>query len=258
MKTDIRDLLEQLPLEGEWHIEKLNGGEVNSSWKISNQQATYFLKAQRSEQRNQIDRGAEISLQRQLSELALCPTIEYASDNHELVLFAWEGAPTLKQSAMDERSRMQILATTLWRIHGCKPKLNNWSLYDRITHYCDSLAHNAPQLAKAYLTQLEHFSGLVKDWDKKGGALCHNDLSLDHILLSEPVKVVDWEYAGYGHPYFDMASCIEINNLEPAQVQLLCHYYSKVSNKEVTPGEIASWRALVGILNELWYALQKT
>ncbi|RUO24020.1 hypothetical protein CWE09_12805 [Aliidiomarina minuta] len=258
MKTDIHELLKQLPLEGEWEAKKLNGGEVNSSWKISNQETTYFLKAQRSEQRNQIDRSAEVSLQRQLSELDLCPAIEYASDNYELVLFVWENAATLKQSVMDERSRMQILANTLWRIHHCKPRLNNWSLYDRISHYCDSLAHNAPQLAQAYLEQLQHFSGLVRDWDKEGGCFCHNDLSLDHILLSEPVKVVDWEYAGYGHPYFDIASCIEINELQQAQVQLLCHYYSQASNSEVTPGEIASWRALVGILNELWYALQKT
>lgn len=256
MTLVIEALLKQLPYAGPWQVEALRGGVVNSSWKVSNATQSFFLKQQRADDTNAIDRANEITLQRQLHDLQLCPQVRYVSEGNEWVLFDWVDAPSLAESAQEEPERMRILAHTLARIHHSAPQVASWSLYERIMHYCTNLATQAPQKAQAYKSQLAHFSRLIESWDKEPGCLCHNDLSLGHVLLSSPVQVVDWEYAGYGHPYFDIASCIEINNLDRQQVQWLCRFYSQQCEVEITPGEIATWRALVSVLNDLWYAVQ--
>lgn len=256
MTIALEALLHQLPYAGPWQIEAIRGGVVNSSWKVSNATQSFFVKQQRADDTNAIDRADEIILQRQLHELQLCPQVKYVSDGNEWVLFDWVDAPSLAESSLEEPERMRILAHTLARIHHSAPQVAPWSLYERIMHYCTNLAEQAPQKARAYKSQLEHFSRLIESWDKEAGCLCHNDLSLGHVLLSDPVKVVDWEYAGYGHPYFDIASCIEINDLDRQQVQWLCRFYSQQCDVEITPGEIATWRALVSVLNDLWYAVQ--
>lgn len=256
MTLVLEKLLQELPFAGPWQVEALRGGVVNSSWKVSNSSQQFFLKQQRAEGTNAIDRANEITLQQQLHSLQLCPQVRYVSEGNEWVLFDWVDAPSLLEAALEAPEQMRILAHTLARIHHSVPEVTPWSLDERIMHYCANLAVHAPQKAHAYQTQLERFSRLIEAWDKESGCLCHNDLSLGHVLLSTPVQVVDWEYAGYGHRYFDIASCIEINDLNRQQVQWLCRFYSQECDVDITPGEIATWRALVSVLNDLWYAVQ--
>jgi len=37
-------------------------------------------------------------------------------------------------------------------------------------------------------------------------ALCHNDLFAGNILLSEPIRIIDWEFVGMGDIFFDLAT----------------------------------------------------
>ena len=49
-------------------------------------------------------------------------------------------------------------------------------------------------------------------------ALCHNDLVSENIFEAEDGRLllIDWEYAGMGDPYFDLAVVIQHHRLEPA------------------------------------------
>jgi thiamine kinase-like enzyme len=60
---------------------------------------------------------------------------------------------------------------------------------------------------------------------------CHNDLLGGNIIRAvdeDRVMIVDWEYAGMGHPYFDLGN-LSVNNGfdEAADEVLLCAYHGE-------------------------------
>jgi thiamine kinase-like enzyme len=72
---------------------------------------------------------------------------------------------------------------------------------------------------------------------------CHNDLLAGNFLRgAERIWIVDWEYAGMGDRYFDLANFAINNELTEAQhPELLADYFSE----EATPRRIASLRLML-------------
>jgi thiamine kinase-like enzyme len=63
---------------------------------------------------------------------------------------------------------------------------------------------------------------------------CHNDLLAGNILLhgeEQRVLIVDWEYAGMGHPYFDLGNLAVNNDFDDAdEDELLRGYNGRAPN----------------------------
>ena len=47
----------------------------------------------------------------------------------------------------------------------------------------------------------------------KHQVFCHNDLNLSNIMYSDDIFFIDWDYAGFNHPYFDLALLFNAMNL---------------------------------------------
>jgi thiamine kinase len=56
--------------------------------------------------------------------------------------------------------------------------------------------------------------------------LCHNDVHHLNLIDREPLRLIDWEYAGIGEPYFDLASVCIYHNYSMQQRTLLLQAYS--------------------------------
>ena len=63
---------------------------------------------------------------------------------------------------------------------------------------------------------------------------CHNDLLAGNFLRgTEQIWVVDWEYAGMGDRYFDLANFAINNELETSQYpELLADYFSEEAGEK--------------------------
>ena len=72
---------------------------------------------------------------------------------------------------------------------------------------------------------------------------CHNDLLAGNFLRgSERIWIVDWEYAGMGDRYFDLANFAINNELSPAQhPDLLADYFAE----EATPRRVSALRLML-------------
>jgi thiamine kinase-like enzyme len=57
-------------------------------------------------------------------------------------------------------------------------------------------------------------------------AFCHNDLLNENFLFDDHIRILDWEYAAMGDPFFDLANFSMSNGLlAPADERLLTHYF---------------------------------
>lgn len=83
--------------------------------------------------------------------------------------------------------------------------------------------------------------------------LCHNDLVAGNILEgSQGLNFIDWEYAGLGDPWFDLAVVIEHHGLSEPLEQGFVQAYLLRSPRAVESQRLAGWRAFYRALLSLW------
>ncbi len=242
-------------IEGPYQLNTLREGQVNTAWRVMTPSRHYFLKYQGAATHNGIDRVQEVRLQRALYISHLTPHVIAYSRDYAWLLCEWIDAPTL--AAADPQRQVAVLANTLVQIHQQTPPLARWSLRRRVDNYLTAVGQYAPAKARALRSKLHQYRHLLAEWEQGEAVFCHNDLAFEHVLLAPKVKVVDWEYAGYGHAYFDLASAVEINQLDQSQCQQLCDEYNKLNGKQLEVEELAHWRGLLRAINELWHAAQQ-
>jgi thiamine kinase-like enzyme len=88
---------------------------------------------------------------------------------------------------------------------------------------------------------------------------CHNDLLASNIIRAlggGELLLIDWEYAGMGHPYFDLGN-LSVNNDfdEPADERLL-HAYHGAPPSDAQRATLALMRILSDAREAAWGVLQ--
>jgi thiamine kinase-like enzyme len=74
---------------------------------------------------------------------------------------------------------------------------------------------------------------LVRPWQPS--ALCHNDLLNSNLIQDGQVRIVDWEYAGMGDCFFDLANLAVNHRFSAHQEEaLLRHYFGGASERRLS------------------------
>src|SRR5690606_20100801 len=123
-----------------------------------------------------------------------------------------------------------------------------------VDNYLQALAQFDNATSKAFQSKLKSFKALFSAWGAHP-VFCHNDLAMHHIFLTKPVRVIDWEYSGYGERLFDIASAVLTNRLTTSQTHSLLNAYEGASGVTLDRTQFFEWVALVKVINELWFEL---
>ncbi len=89
--------------------------------------------------------------------------------------------------------------------------------------------------------------------------LCHNDLLAANFLDDgQDLWLVDWEYAGMGHPMFDLANLATNGGFSEDEEADLLRYYQ--GEDSVSPRDLMELRILrrISLLREVLWALIQT
>ncbi|MBA3729070.1 MAG: phosphotransferase, partial [Actinobacteria bacterium] len=93
---------------------------------------------------------------------------------------------------------------------------------------------------------------------REGGAPkpCHNDLLNANFLDDgERLRIVDWEYAGMGDPFFDLANFSINHELdEPGRLLLLTAYFGEVRSEDARALELM--RFMSDFREAMWGVVQ--
>jgi thiamine kinase-like enzyme len=87
---------------------------------------------------------------------------------------------------------------------------------------------------------------------------CHNDLLPANLLLNSSVLIVDWEYAGMGDRYFDLANLAVNNELAPEdEARLLEAYFGEPATPR-RQAQLALMRLMSDFREAMWGVVQMT
>jgi thiamine kinase len=86
--------------------------------------------------------------------------------------------------------------------------------------------------------------------------LCHNDVHHRNVIDDGKLWLVDWEYAGVGDPYFDLASVCCYHTYSDAQRrQLLNDYLGMHRSTALERLHRMCW--VFNYIRELWFAVRE-
>jgi thiamine kinase-like enzyme len=137
---------------------------------------------------------------------------------------------------------------------------------DLLGDYARIIAQRGGELPDPYHRTRELVARIAEVLPLSDPAPCHNDLLPGNVLASDAdpghALLVDWEYAGMGHPYFDLGN-LAVNNAfdESAQDRLLEAYFDEppAAGRQaalrlmmlVSDAREAAWGVVQGSISEL-------
>ncbi|MEA5061184.1 MAG: phosphotransferase [Erysipelotrichaceae bacterium] len=171
-------------------------------------------------------------------EKAVLEAIEKLSISEKIVKFDTElgikiskfvhGGLLYKETPTDEQIR--LTAKTLKKLHRSGIEVPyNFDLNKRLDLYKSFAKKNT--LDQRYEKKIIRQINAILSREKM--VICHNDLVRGNLLYRfNKLVIIDWEYAGMNHPYFDLASFISENDLSDEQTRLFLSSYfgSKFNN----------------------------
>jgi thiamine kinase-like enzyme len=83
-------------------------------------------------------------------------------------------------------------------------------------------------------------------------ALCHNDLVCQNVLEGDGLALIDWEYAGMGDPFFDLAIVVQHHELEENLARHFLAAYLQHQPDEKELERLAKQRRFYKALLNLW------
>jgi thiamine kinase-like enzyme len=124
------------------------------------------------------------------------------------------------------------LGVALRRFHdsGVRLPVSFW-IPDLLGRYAGLMRERGVTLPEAYGETVAVAQRIARVLPLEDARPCHNDLLPGNIIRAredERLLIVDWEYAGMGHPYFDLGN-LSVNNDfdESAEDRLLGAYHGE-------------------------------
>ncbi len=248
--------LDDLPIKDITAIEPILQGVANDVFKLTTAQAVYVLKHYRFDHPYGLNRDQEVLVQRQLASFALAPEVLYYDSEQGLLLQPFIDAPDLASSSLSMGTKTQRLAEVSAYIHRLQIDVPVWSLRSRLQGYCQALADYDVEQSRHFQELLQQQRKLMDGFGTHP-IFCHNDLGFHHVFTSTPPMVIDWEYAGMGDRYFDLASTILTNDFDAQQQTTFINAYEAEAGFQVNQSILEQWMQLTTTINQLWYQLHQ-
>jgi thiamine kinase-like enzyme len=242
----------------------LDGGITNRNYRVRFGERDCVLRLPgRDTELLGIDRSAERVATERAAALGIAPPLIAADD--ECMVTEWlPGAPIAGDLLRADPSSA-ALALRAFHRSGLELPVRFW-LPDLLEDYARIVTERGGEVTDVYRRAQEHVARIADVLPLTDPVPCHNDLLPGNVLATdaEPghALLVDWEYAGMGHRYFDLAN-LAVNNAfdEAAQDRLLDAYFEQPPDRGrraalrlmmlVSDAREAAWGVVQGAVSEL-------
>jgi thiamine kinase len=240
--------------------EKIKSGLTNESWLVrADDIAVVVRSSNRESDALQINRESECRVLSIVAEAGIgAPVLNCAPDRHFLVTFY---VPGRTWSTRDVRvsANIQRIATVLRSLHALPvPEgVQTVELMQIVCSYWNTLmacGRSASAGTSEIRERARQLIGQLAD-DAKS-CLCHNDVHHLNVVDGGHITLIDWEYAGIGDPYFDLASvCCYHAFSDASRKELMRAYLGHDSTSATERLHRMCW--VFNYIRDLWFAVRE-
>ena len=213
-------------------IEMLGGGITNRNFKVSVDGETYVLRiGGKDTELLGIDRRVEHEASLVAAVIGVGPeVIAFVEPEGYLVTRFIEGQVVAPEAILKPES-LQRVAQALRAVHAGPPIPARFDSFRVVEAYAATATAHRIAVPPAYERARETAAEVERARGPVPERPCHNDLlTANFIDDGTRIRIVDWEYAGMGDVYFDLANFSVNNGLPEAETaELLRAYFGRVT-----------------------------
>ena len=237
-------------------ITELGGGITNHNFKVDVGDGVFVLRMGGAKtELLGIDREVEYEAGRRAFEVGIGPeVVAFVPEEGWLVARFIEGRP-ITPAEMRSPSMLTRVAFAMRAFHDGPPipgRFNAWAVVDAYRATAEAHGVEMPsefRRARAIAERIRTARGVTP------GVPCHNDLLNANFLDDGQIRIVDWEYAGMGDRFFDLAN-FSVNHEFGVDddSQLLHAYFDEVRERDLAT--LRLMRFMSDFREAMWGILQ--
>lgn len=231
MTIPVEEVIARVPVwqdAGEIEISPLEGGITNRNYRVDVRGESFHLRlAGENTYMLGIDREHEYRAAHLAGELGVAPKVIYFIRPEGYLVTRFISGRAILPEELRQPTNMQRVAGLLKEIHSMPQIPGVFNAFQVVRNYAD--------IARRYNVQFpENFDWLISQMGDAEVALntrhlaprpCHNDLLNANFLLADKLYILDWEYAGMGDLFFDLANFSNNHELSAEEDHLLLECY---------------------------------
>ncbi len=212
----------------------LKGGLSNEIWKITDDAGDHVVRFGADYPVHHVDRARELMSTRAAHAAGFSPAVEYAAQGVMVTGFVksrtWDAADMRRDPARVADLLKRFHTTMAANVSGTAYFF--W-VFHVIRDYARTLTDGNSRFAADLPGYLELSGQLEAAQVPLPIVFAHNDLLPANILEDDTrLWLIDYEYAGYSTPMFDLAGVASNSEMEPEAAQeLLTHYFGATPDR---------------------------
>ena len=237
MCNNINQLISSIPIwQNKIIISKIDGGITNQNFLVTDSNKKYFVRVGEDIPEHLVSRSNELNSSIAAASLGIAPEVIYNNENLQVIKFI--ESKTLNDK--DVKEKIEDIILLIRKVHKEIPKkLNGQSIifwvFHVIRHYSNYLENNKSKYSSMLSDLLTKSQILEEKSSPYEIVFGHNDLLPANFLDDgNRLWLIDWEYAGYNTPLFDLGGLSSNNNFNPKEeIFLLENYFEKKINPQL-------------------------
>ena len=247
--TDVVAILAGIPgFQAAAFGERLSNGPTNASYRVERGGSSFVLRIDKpAAKRLGLDRAAEGDVLRALVRAGLAAPPLYHDPAQGVLLRRFVPGRALSPVALRDPGMLARIARLLRDVHALPPAGRPFDPLGAARRYAGQLGTPRAQAL------VEAAAEILADLPAAPPVLCHNDPVCGNILENgDALALIDWEYAGGGDPFFDLAVVTGHHDVDPNTVLgFLAAYLGREPLAEDRM-RLAGQRRFYRCLLELW------
>ena len=263
MSADLAAAVARVWPDGASQWEALGGGITNHNVKVTRADGVFVLRvAGRETEVLGIDRAAEHEATRTAASVGVGPeVVDFVEPEGWLVTRFIEGTIPSPEK-LREPVQLERVAAALRSIHDGPTIPGRFDALGVVEAYRDAAVARGAVLPGSFAEAYATGERIARLRQRETPRPCHNDLlNANFIDDGAHLRIVDWEYAGMGDPWFDLANFSVNHELDEAgRERLLAAYAGEATSTGLSALDLmrymsdfreAMWGVVQSVVSEL-------
>ncbi|MGQ9616510.1 MAG: phosphotransferase, partial [Spirochaetota bacterium] len=228
------------------NISVLSGGITNKLYRVCSEKGDLAVRIYGDKTELFINRDYESESMKMASTIGIAPRlIKYLPEYNVTIVEYITHGYTLKNPDFLQKELREKIVNPIRRLHHSDIKLpkvfNPLNEIISMANILESLKVNYPEFdIKGTIEKLKKLYMKI-NFPESSFTPCHNDLLAENFILvkegyqhlyTEPLYIIDWEYAGMAPPYYDMADMFQEILVDRETEKSFVEYYCEGNNYE--------------------------
>jgi thiamine kinase-like enzyme len=219
----------------------LSGGITNRNYRVDVDGASFVLRIGGNDTRLLgIDREIEHAASLRAAEVGVGPEVVDFVEPEGWLITRFLAAPPLPPEELRRPANIARVAAALARLHGAAPIPGRFDAYEVVDDYRRVAEGRGATIPAAFASLRALAEQIRVARGPQAEVPCHNDLLNANFLDDGEVRIVDWEYAGMGDRFFDLANLSVNHDFGVAEDRLLLAAYFGAAR----PADLAGLRLM--------------